>query len=119
MNKTTTTQKDREIINATSVALKGRIGGDNDIERLRKQIEEGGNEDGLHVACEIAVAFIRWAQDLKSERDRYKSACESHSTKQVIARAQLMSDKITMHKQKAEIEERLSGINKALEEIDK
>lgn len=59
------TDWDHRIINGVSVALKGRIGEDNDIIRLQQQIEGGGSEDKLKTACEIAVAFIRYAQDLK------------------------------------------------------
>lgn len=62
------TDRDRKIIDAVSIALNGSVGGDDDIERLRSQVEGGQSADKLHVACEIAVAFIRWAQDLKELR---------------------------------------------------
>jgi hypothetical protein len=63
------TDHDRRIIDAVSYALDGRIGSDDDVERLRKQIEGGSSTDKLKTACEIAVAFIRWAQDLKDARE--------------------------------------------------
>ena len=63
----TATDHDHRIIDATSIALQGKIGYNNDVERLRKQIELGNSDDKLHTACEIAIAFIRWAQDLKRE----------------------------------------------------
>ena len=58
---------DKRIIDAVSVALDGKIGQEDDIARLRKQIENGGSDDKFHTACEIAVAFIRFAQDLKTK----------------------------------------------------
>jgi hypothetical protein len=61
------TDNDHRIIDATSIALNGKIGQDDDVSRLRQQIELGSSDDKLRVACEIAVAFIRWAQDLKRE----------------------------------------------------
>lgn len=64
---------DHSIINAVSIALKGQIGLKNDIERLKEQIVKGRSTDKLHTACEIAVAFIRYAQDLKEQRDNYKN----------------------------------------------
>lgn len=63
------TDWDHRIITGVSVALDGKIGQQDDVERLRTQIEGGPSEDKLKVACEIAVAFIRWAQDLKQQRD--------------------------------------------------
>jgi hypothetical protein len=67
---TTATDHDHRIIDAVSYALKGRIGEDDDIQRLREQIEGGDSVDKMDTACEIAIAFIRWAQDLKAERRR-------------------------------------------------
>ena len=61
----TATDNDHRIIDATSIALKGLIGRDDDVARLRQQIELGSSDDKLRTACEIAVAFIRWSQDLK------------------------------------------------------
>lgn len=59
------TDNDHRIIDTTSIALNGKIGQDDDVARLRKQIELGSSDDKLRTACEIAIAFIRWAQDLK------------------------------------------------------
>ncbi len=59
---------DHKIIDGVSIALDGRIGFADDVERLRSQIEGGSSQDKLKTACEIAVAFIRYAQDLKEER---------------------------------------------------
>ena len=61
------TEWDHRIIDAVSVALDGKIGQDDDIARLKQQIEGGPSTDKLHTACEIAVAFIRWTQDLKAK----------------------------------------------------
>lgn len=66
----TATYEDHCIINGVSFALNGKIGQDDDVARLREQIELGSSDDKLRTACEIAVAFIRWAQDLKSQRDK-------------------------------------------------
>ena len=66
------TDWDRKIIDAVSIGMNGTIGTDDDIDRLRNQIEGGQSEDKLHTACEIAVAFIRFAQDLKRERNEYR-----------------------------------------------
>ncbi len=63
------TEWDHRIITGVSVALDGKIGQQDDIERLRSQIENGPSQDKIKVACEIAIAFIRWAQDLKRQRD--------------------------------------------------
>ena len=53
--------------------MDGRIGdGEQDAALLRHQIEHGESEDKLKVAVDIAVAFIRWSQDLKRERDEIK-----------------------------------------------
>lgn len=60
------TDWDRRIIDAVSFALV-EVGKDDDIKRLREQIENGQSEDKLNTACEIAIAWIRFAQDLKEE----------------------------------------------------
>lgn len=68
------TDWDKKIIDAVSLALDGEVGGADDIDRLRKQIENGPLDDNLHTACEIAVAFIRWSQDLKNENENQRMA---------------------------------------------
>ena len=65
----TATDRDHRIIDGVSIALKGQFGGEDEGKRPREQIEGGSSEDKLNTACEIAVAFIRWAQDLKEQRD--------------------------------------------------
>jgi hypothetical protein len=60
------TDWDRMIINAVSVALI-EVGKEDDVKRLREHIENGTSEDKLNTACEIAIAWIRFAQDLKEE----------------------------------------------------
>ena len=60
-----TTDKDHRIMIATSVALGGIIGEPDDVERLQKIILEN-SEHPLQTAVEVAVAFIRYAQDLKT-----------------------------------------------------
>lgn len=63
------TDRDHQIIDAVSIALDGRIGYVDDAVRLRANILcGGGRNDKLLTACEIAVAYIRWAQDLKQEK---------------------------------------------------
>lgn len=64
---------DHRIITAVSIALGGEIGRADDLNRLRRQIEDGSCEDKLKTACEIAIAFIRWSQDLKRERDEARN----------------------------------------------
>jgi len=65
------TDWDGRITTAVSVALEGKIGQDNDIKRLKAQIEDGPSEDKLHTACEIAVAFIRELADERAARIKY------------------------------------------------
>lgn len=67
------TDKDRRIIDAVAVGLI-EVGKDDDIERLRKLIEGGESSDHLHTACEIAIAWIRFAQDLKEELRAHRAA---------------------------------------------
>lgn len=62
--------RDHRIIDAVSIALDGKIGQDDDVQRLKEQVEGGDSDDKLKVACEIAVAFIRWAQDLKNANNQ-------------------------------------------------
>ena len=64
---------DHRIIAATSQSLGGEVGREDDLNRLRRAIEDGEGDDKLKTACEIAMAFIRWSQDLKRERDRTKA----------------------------------------------
>jgi hypothetical protein len=63
------TDWDNRIIAAVSVALKGSIGEQNDVERLLKQVTPTEPAEREKVLAEIAIAFIRWAQDLKRQRD--------------------------------------------------
>jgi len=60
-----TTAEDKRIIDAVSIALKGRIGDTDDVLRLYEQVSKGSSENKLYTACEIAIAFIRFAQDMK------------------------------------------------------
>jgi len=62
---------DHRIIDATSISL-GDVGREDDLNRLRRAIEDGEGNDKLKTACEVAMAFIRWSQDLKQERDTYR-----------------------------------------------
>lgn len=68
---------DHRIIDATSIALGGKVGREDDLNRLRRKIEDGEGSDNLKTACEIAMAFIRWSQDLKEERDKYRKQLTS------------------------------------------
>ncbi len=67
------TEWDKKIIDAVSIALV-EVGREDDIQRLREQIENGKSEDKLHTACEIAIAWIRFAQDLKEKLRAQKAA---------------------------------------------
>jgi hypothetical protein len=77
---TVATDWDHRILDAVSVALDGKIGQDDDITRLRSQIENGSSVDKLNTACEIAVACIRWAQDLKAKLRTMKEQNEQAGT---------------------------------------
>lgn len=65
---------DHRVIDAVSVGLGGQCGQDDDKARLLELIEKGNEtvEPDIGVACDIAVAFMRWAQDLKSERNQLR-----------------------------------------------
>lgn len=67
------TDKDRRVIDAVAVGLI-EVGKEDDIQRLRTLIEGGESADHLQTACEIAIAWIRFAQDLKEERRSQKAA---------------------------------------------
>jgi len=73
MQKTLRTDHDIRVIDACSVALV-EVGKDDDIERLREQIESGHSGDNLQTACEIAIAWIRFAQDLKNDLEVQRQA---------------------------------------------
>jgi len=60
------TDRDRRIIDSIAVSLV-EVGKDDDTERLLAAVMNGESEDKLHTACEIAIAWIRFAQDLKEE----------------------------------------------------
>jgi hypothetical protein len=64
---------DKRIIDGVSVALDGEIGRADDVERLMSVIT---SEDKVKTACEIAVAFIRFAQDLKANINEIKEGLE-------------------------------------------
>jgi hypothetical protein len=61
----TATSEDHRIIDAVSLALGGEIGRGDDISRLCEQVKATHPAEREIVLAEIAVAFIRWAQDLK------------------------------------------------------
>ncbi len=64
------TEWDHRIIDGISYALKGQIGQDDDVERLLAQVREGPAQDKERTLAEIAIAFIRWSQDLKDEKHK-------------------------------------------------
>lgn len=66
------TDHDHRIIDSVSVALGGAIGAEDDAVRLHNAMN--GSSD--LAAYEIAVAFIRWAQDLKAQRNHYRDLVE-------------------------------------------
>lgn len=59
----TANDTDHRIIDAVSIALKGQIGLPDDVDRLLAEVLPENKERTL---AEIAVAFIRYAQDLKA-----------------------------------------------------
>lgn len=69
----TATDMDHRIINTVSVALGGIIGEDNDVDRLLAQIVPTDPKERERALAQIAVVFIRWAQDLKRQRDANKN----------------------------------------------
>lgn len=71
------TDADSAIMSAVSYALKGKIGQEDDVERLKKEIEGGQSTDKLRTACEIAVAFIRLVQDKKADLERLQNRVEA------------------------------------------
>jgi hypothetical protein len=64
---------DHRIVTAVSYALGGMIGQTDDVDRLTQQIVRGDSTDKMRTAVGIAVAFIRWSQDLKRKREHYAS----------------------------------------------
>lgn len=68
------TDWDHRIIDGTSLALGGEIGHEDDVERLRGILIVTDQEGREKTLAEIAVAFIRWAQDLKAERNAAREA---------------------------------------------
>jgi len=58
--------RDDLVIDAVSIGLV-EVGLEDDVQRLRELIESGSSDDKMHTACEVAIAWIRFAQDLKHE----------------------------------------------------
>lgn len=58
---------DHQIIDAVSAALGARVESEDSKTILRAEIESGNSGDKMSTAVEIAVAFARYAQDLKAE----------------------------------------------------
>jgi len=56
---------DHRVITGVSLALGGMVGLADDVDRLMQQIVRGPSTDKMRTAVEIAVAFIRFSQDLK------------------------------------------------------
>jgi hypothetical protein len=56
---------DHRVITGVSLALGGMVGLADDVDRLMQQIVRGHSTDKMKTAVEIAVAFIRFSQDLK------------------------------------------------------
>ena len=60
------TDHDIKIIDSCSVGLV-EVGKEDDVERLKQLIQNGESDDKLHTACEIVIAWIKFAQDLKND----------------------------------------------------
>lgn len=73
MEKDLTTDWDKLTIDFISNSLK-EVGKDDDVDRLRSLIEDCHSQDKLKVACEIAIAWIRQAQDLRNELEVQRKA---------------------------------------------
>ncbi len=58
------TDHDQSIVNGV-LSVMGEVGLATDHKRLRAAIEQGAGRDKLTVAVEIAVAFMRYAEELK------------------------------------------------------
>ena len=65
------TDHDKKIIDAVSVALDGKVGRKDDVDRLMQKVQNHEGSDDLRTACEIAIAFARWSQDMKGSVDRW------------------------------------------------
>jgi hypothetical protein len=66
MTESLRTDWDNRIIDSVSIGLV-EVGLDDDVTRLQLLIEQGESKDKLRTACEIAIAWIRFAQDLKND----------------------------------------------------
>lgn len=73
MAKELLTDSDRKIINSVGMGLI-EVGKDDDVLRLKTLIENGESQDKLKTACEISIAWIRFAQDLKYELETQRNA---------------------------------------------
>lgn len=73
MSKELLTDWDRRIIDSVSTGLI-EVGKDDDVSRLQILIENGESQDKLRTACEISIAWIRFAQDLKNELETQRKA---------------------------------------------
>ena len=63
------TIEDHKIISEVAVRLGGRAGRSDDVSKVMNMVECSGSEHKLMTACEIAVAFIRYAQDLRDDKE--------------------------------------------------
>jgi hypothetical protein len=63
------TEWDHRVIDSASLALHGRIGFPDDIDRLIASVRPTDPQERERVLAEVAIAFIRWSQDLKSTRN--------------------------------------------------
>ena len=68
----TMTDQDHRVVDSTSIALDGKIGQEDDVERLMAVVENSITLDTLQSMAFIAVAHIRFVQDLKGQRDSLK-----------------------------------------------
>lgn len=73
MEKDLTTDYDKIMIDFISNSLK-EVGKDDDVARLRSLIEDCQSQDKLKIACEVAIAWIRQAQDLRNELEIQRKA---------------------------------------------
>lgn len=74
MSEKLATDFDHRIMDATSVALGGAVESTDKWTRIRDILLEPSEPQA---ACEIALAFIRWSQDLKKERNQARDNFEA------------------------------------------
>jgi hypothetical protein len=84
------TDSDHRIIDSTSVALRGCIGTDKDVETLIGKVAAKSSAHRERTLAEIAIAFIRWSQDLKRLAKRPTPSPTAEATRPQTLRDDVM-----------------------------